>query len=269
VTVGTGRPGARPEPKLLAGFDRLPRWLAAALAIAALLGFTAIVLLALSYYPRGEPPSEADVERRAAAVFGAPEGGDATVIGDLLVERFYALDADSGERYVADMLKGRIQGLQSAGPVGTERYIALLDLANLQRDRALYAAFVEAVARPQGNYLGLRVFPGFSDAFRLNYDGSLPERRQAISGPDGEDAFDYLLAQRYAQVGEGPRLIRVQGHNYVLNNTERFAFFRSEFRTGRALLLSELIIVDATSTRQRATFFRLQDQYRSTEPVQP
>ena len=31
-----------------------------------------------------------------------------------------------------------------------------------------------------GTYLGLRVLPGDSDAFRLNYDGLLPSRRAAF-----------------------------------------------------------------------------------------
>jgi hypothetical protein len=258
--------GTHAEPRLLAlPRIRLPRLVVAAAALLAVASTAAIVFLALTYYPKAESTEPREVERRAAAAFGVPaDGTDATIVGDLLVERFYAVDLDSGERYVGDMVKGRIQGVQSVGPVGTERYLAVLDLTNLQQARALYAAFVETVARPQGSYVGLRVFPGVSDAFRFNYDGSLPEEPRSISGPGGQDVYDFLLEQKYAQVSDGPRLVSVGKHNYVLNNTERFGFFRSEFRTGRALLLSELIIVDATATPQRATLLRLQTQYPVT-----
>ena len=226
-----------------------------------------VVYLALEFYPDQTPPPPTEVERQAAALFGLPmQGADGKIVGDLLIERFYALDAETGERYVADFLKGRIQGLQN---LGTERfgpYIALLDLRNLQRDRALYAAFVDAVARPEGNYLGLRAFSGASDAFRLNFDGYLPEKRLAFRGPEGEGPYEYLLAQKYDEVKQSPRLVRDEGHNYVLNSTEQYPYFRNEFRLGRALLLSELIIVDATATNQRAKFIQLQTQYRPPAP---
>jgi hypothetical protein len=226
-----------------------------------------VVYLALEFYPDQTPPPPNEVERQAAALFGLPiQGSDSKIVGDLLVERFYALDAETGERYVADLLKGRIQGLQNLGTENFGPYIALLDLRNLQRDSALYAAFVGAVARPEGNYLGLRAFSGASDAFRLNFEGYLPERRLPFRGPEGEGPYEYLLAQKYDEVKLSPRMVRNEGHNYILNSTEQYPYFRSEFRTGRALLLSELIIVDATATNQRAKFIQLQTQYRPPAP---
>ncbi|HLF77265.1 MAG TPA: hypothetical protein VJB57_07195 [Dehalococcoidia bacterium] len=225
----------------------------------------AVVYLAANFYPDQTPPATSEVEQQAAALFGLPsDTDDGKIVGDLLVERFYAIDVETGERYVADFLKGRIESVQSLGPEGAGPYLALLNLRNLQRDRALYAAFVDMVARPPGNYLGLRAFPGANDAFRLNYEGFLPERRLPFQGPEGENAYDFLLAQKYDEVAKAPRLIRHEGHNYVLNSTEMFPFFRTEFRTGRALFLSELVIVDTTATPQRSILFRLQQQYQTT-----
>ena len=226
-----------------------------------------VVYLALEYYPDKTPPTTTEVERQVAALFGLPmQGADGKIVGDLLIERFYALDAETGDRYVADFLKGRIQGLQNLGSENFGPYIALLDLRNLQQDSALYAAFVQSVARPEGNYLGLRAFSGASDAFRLNFDGYLPVRRLSFRGPDGEGPYEYLLTQKYDEVKQSPRLVRNEGHNYVLNSTEQYPYFRSEFRTGKALLLSELVIVDMTATNQRAKFIQLQTQYRPAAP---
>ena len=102
-----------------------------------------VVYLALEFYPAQTPPPPTEVERRAAALFGLPmQGADGKIVGDLLVERFYALDAETGERYVADFLKGRIQGLQSLGAENAGPYIALLDLRNSQRDREIGRAHV-------------------------------------------------------------------------------------------------------------------------------
>jgi hypothetical protein len=259
-----GRPPRDPARLLALSFARLGLLSRLLLGLLAAAGTAAVVYLAMRFYPDRAPPPPSEVEQRAAALFGLPLVADGTIEGDFLVERFYAIDVESGERYVGDMLKGRIQSIQSLGPEGDGPYLALLDLRNLQRDRAFYAAFVDAVARPQGNYLGLRAFGGADDAFRLNYDGFIPEHRLAFTGPSGENVYDFLLAQKYDEIARAPRLIRNEGHNYVLNTTEMFPYFRTEFRTGRAILLSELIIVDATSRSQRATFLRLQEQFKVT-----
>ncbi len=222
----------------------------------------AVAYAAVTFYPNTAPPPPSEVERQAAAMFGYPvDGADDKIVGDLLVERFYAVDAETGEHYVADFLKGRIQGIQSQGQENAGPYLLLLDLRNLQRDRALYAAYVDTVARPQGNYLGLSTFSGGSDAFRLNYEGFLPDHRETIAGPNGQDPYEYLLTQKYDDVSQAQRLVKHDGYDYVLNNTDRFPFFRSEFRTGKAMLLSELIIIDTTAPAQRAKFLQLRSQY--------
>ena len=219
--------------------------------------------LAAGNYPRPAPPQPSDIDRLAATVFGVPAGAsDTTLAGDLLVERFYAIDVETGERYVGDVLKGRIQDLQATRPDGGGPYTFVLDLSNLQRDRVLYAAFVNEVARPQGNYLGLRVLPGVSDAFPINYNGFIPPHRSAFRGPNGEDAYEFLLQQSFAKVTAEPHAVGVEGTYFLLSSSDRFTFFRIEFKTGKALFLSELLIVDTTARQQRVALFNLREQYK-------
>ncbi len=259
---------AREPTRLLAApaLRRLPLLAKLVLAVgfAWLLGFAGY--FAAVEHPDTSPPRGSELERQIADVFGLPEGkSDDSVVGDFLVERFYALDVETGEHYVADVLKGRIEGVQpTLRPEGSTSYTLLLDLRNLQRDRALYAAYVSEVARPQaeglGDYLGLRAPPGVEDAFPLNYDGNLPMARLPFLGPDGEDVYSFLLQQKYADVTATPRLISQEGFNYLLSNSDRYPFFRS-FGVNKALFVSELIVVDATSRAQERTFYRLLEQY--------
>jgi hypothetical protein len=56
-----------------------------------------------------------------------PEATDGVITGDLLIERFYVLDSTTGEQYIADMLKGRVQGVQeSTNENGQVTYALLL-----------------------------------------------------------------------------------------------------------------------------------------------
>ena len=239
----------------------------------ALFAFVSGVLLLVAFlgsvfHPDTTPPRGSELEERIAAVFGQPEDIDGRVIGDYLVERFYAVDTDTGERYVADLLKGRITEILSAN-LDSDRptYTLLLDLKNFQRDRALYAAYVGAVAPPQpgspGDYLGLRALPGLNDAFALNYDGTLPAQREAFRSVDGDDAYDFLLSKSLFEVTASPQLIGMLGYNYLLSSSELFSFFR-EFGPNSAVFLSELIIVDGTSTPQQVKYFQLLEQYVRT-----
>jgi hypothetical protein len=218
-------------------------------------------------YPNTAPPRGTDAERQIATVFGVPAATlDDTVRGDLLVERFYAIDSETGEHYVADLLKGRVQRVQeTTGDNGLVTYTLLLDLANLQRDKALLAAYVEAVAPPddpdKGFYLGLRLPVGVTDAFKLNYDGALPPEHQEFRGPNDEDLYAFLVKQSYPDVTISPRLVPVAGYNFLLSNTDLFPYFRTEFRINKGIFLSELLIVDTTSRDQAATFYRLLQTY--------
>lgn len=264
-----GRRTLTDEPvRLLAHtpWERWPLW-------RRLLAFTGFILIlgavgyaGAQYYPDTSPPRGSEAERRIAEVFGAPEDIDGVVTGDLLIERFYTVDAESGERFVADLVKGKVQRVQeSVNENGVVTYALLLDLGNLQRDSALLAAFVDQVAPPQdaeaGYYLGLRLPQGLNDAFPLNYDGLLPPEKPVFQFQNYDSLYDFLTSQRFAEVSLGARLIGVDGYNYLLSNTEIWSYFKELFRIDKAVFMSELVLVDMTSRPQATTYFRLLEQY--------
>lgn len=260
----TNQPASEPKPFSV---PLPPRWwqrgVLAATLIAVLSG---VGYLAYNHYPNAEPPAGNELEANIAGVFGVPRATiDDRIVGDLLVERFYILDAESGSRYVGDLMKGRIQSVQTINDAGLIKYTLVLSLQNLNRDRALFAAFVEEVARPRepgvGEYLGLRVPNGLNDAFALNYTGLLPERRLPFSSEDGETLQEFLLTRRYAEVTASAELISVEGYSYLLSNTDLFPYFRSEFGIGKAIFVSELLIVDTTATEQQRIYYKLTEKY--------
>jgi hypothetical protein len=227
---------------------------------------TAVGYAGTLYYPDTSPPRGSDAERRIAEVFGAPAGADGSITGDLLVERFYAVDAETGELFVADWVKGKIQRVQeTVNENGILTYALLLDVSNLQRETALLSAFVDQVAPPDpergGNYLGLRVPNGLRDAFPLNYDGLLPAEKPRFHVGEQEDFYGFLVGQRFDDVTLGARLINVDGYNFLLSNTALWSHFRELFRINKAVFMSELIVVDMTSRPQAGTYFRLMEQY--------
>ena len=265
----TTRQSYRDEPVRLLSrtpWDRWPLWRRLLLFLGFGLILAAVGYAGTRYYPDTSPPRGTQAERRIAEIFGAPGSGDGVVTGDLLVERFYAIDADTGEHYVGDLLKGRVQGVQeSTNENGQVQYALLLNLGNLQRDSALLRAFVEQVAAPTGDdagfYLGLRVPMGLNDAFPLNYDGLLPPAKPAFHVQQSDSLYGYLVEQRYADVTLGARLVGVEGYNYLLSNTELFSYFRDLFRLNKATFMSELILVDMTGRSNAATYLRLLEQY--------
>ena len=255
--------GRRAEPQLLAipHFGRLPLWARGLVLLAVLAALAGVGYYAYGHYPDASPPRGSELEARIAAVFGRPVGGhDGSVVGDYLVERFYALSPETGERYVADILKGRIQAVQENRVDGVQSsYTFLLDQQNLRRDQNLYAAFVAAVARPEGpvRYLGLRAAAGLRDAVLVNYSGFLPEAHLEFETDGGRGPYSFLLEKG---LRAPPQLIGVQGYNYLFSSSEHYGFFPSEFGL-RASFVSELIVVDATSRQQHRTFLRLLEQY--------
>ena len=257
---------ASPPVRLLSfPMERLRGWQQSLLALSAAALLVGVGYLAANNYPNTSPPPGSQLERRIARVFAPPSQSEADdkLTGDLLVERFYILDVASGETYVADFLKGRIQGLQqSTIDNGGQMYMLLLDLRDLRRDRSLYAAYVSAVAAPtdRGYYVGLIAAYGRSDAFALNYDGSLPNRREEFRGLEGEDFAAFLLNQDFKAVTASTGLVSVRGYNFLLSNSERFPAFK-EFGIDKAIFLSELLVVDTTELTHRTTMYRLLAQY--------
>ena len=62
------------------------------------------------------------------------------------------------------------------------------------------------------------------------------------------------------KVTASPELIGVEGYNYLLSSTDVFPYFRSEFGVGRAIFVSELLIVDTTSAPTPASACRRRDR---------
>jgi hypothetical protein len=263
VTTGlsTPRPFSLPLPK--------PWWARGLLAIAFVGVLAAAGYAGATSYPKAIPPRGTELEAGIARVFGVPRDGiDDRVVGDFLIERFYVLDADTGNRYVGDLMKGRIDSVQTQNVNGQLQYTLVLNLQNLNRDRPLYSAFIEDVARPRepgvGEYLGLRTPNGLTDAFLLNYSGFLPERHMPFSSDQYENLQEFLLSRRFAQVTAAPQLIGVEGYNYLLSSTDVFPYFRSEFGLGRAIFVSELLIVDTTAPEQQQVYNKLSEKFPRT-----
>jgi hypothetical protein len=259
-----------PRVPRLAGIPLPAAWWARAIigvVVAAVL--VAFGVLAAMTYPDGAPPQGSELDANIARVFSVPrDTSDDRIVGDLLVERFYVLDADTGSRYVCDLLKGRITSVQTNVINGAQQYTLVLDLKNMNRENAPYAAYVQEVARPRepgvGEYLGLRTPNGLADAFLINYTGFVPEKRMPFSSDQYENLQEFLTSRRFAEVTQSPELIGVDGYNYLLSNTDLFPYFRSEFGIGKAIFVSELLIVDTTSPEQQKTYDKVTEKYPRT-----
>jgi hypothetical protein len=236
--------------------------------VAILSAAAAAAFIGANAYPDSAPPNATGLERKVVSVFGDPtvKAADDKLIGDFLVERFYILDELTGDRYIADFLKGTIRGVQNInGDESEPSYVFLLDLSGLKRDEPLLNAYVNLVSNPEemgaGSYVGLTAATGTTDAFAMNYSGALPDHRSEFRGPDGEDLQTFLLTQKYESISDSPRLMSVEGYNYLLSNSDAFPLFKNQFGLGRAVFLSELLVLDATSKADRTQYFRLFNSY--------
>jgi hypothetical protein len=218
-------------------------------------------------YPRSGPAKPSDLERQIAAFTHDPTvaSWDDAIVGDLLVERFYILDLNSGDHYVADFLKGRIYGVevvqQEDQPPAN---VLLLDTKEMRRDKNFYAAYITSVSHPQDRvdafYLGVVTPTGNTDAFPVNYNGQVPAYREAFRQGDETDVYSYMLSQKYSDV-TGPRPLNVGGTVYVLNSSDAFPLFKNEYRLDKALFVSELLTIDTTSRPNKETYFKLLDKF--------
>jgi hypothetical protein len=260
-------PGPRTPPLLGWPFTALsPRARLALLSLAA--GVTILAGMAgARAYPRSGPAKTSDLERQIAAFAHDPTvaSWDDAIIGDLLVERFYILDMNSGEHYIADFLKGRIYGVQVVEQEDQPpAAVLLLDTKDMRRDRNLYAAYLTSVSHPQEGvdafYLGVVVPTGDTDAFPVNYNGQIRAYREAFRQGEETDVYSYMLSQKYSEV-TAPRALNVGGTIYVLNSSDVFPLFKNEYRLDKALFVSELLTVDATSKPNKATYFKLLDKF--------
>ncbi|HXH23544.1 MAG TPA: hypothetical protein VNN10_16125 [Dehalococcoidia bacterium] len=267
ATAGTSTPP-------LAGWPlaSLPARVKVALLLVAVGLLTIAGVVASREYPRPGLRDATELERQIIAVFRDPavEVWDETLIGDLLVERFYIADVVTGERYVADLLKGRIDGIEVVPREDQpEAAVYLLKSREMRRDKAFFNAYLKAVVDPAalpGRYLGAVMPSGDSDAFPVNYTGELPAERWAFAVGDFSDPYAYALRQDYREI-TAPRGINVRGYIYVLNTSDLLPVFKSEFGLGKTVFVSELLVVDATARDNKVVYFRLLDQYpRSPNP---
>jgi hypothetical protein len=239
----------------------LPRWLPSWARILLLTVGVALVCsagyLGATHQPDVAPPEGAKAEQRIAGEFGMPKPSDGVLRGDLMIERFYTYDVETGQREVAVLCKGRVTDISEVTqPDGTGRYTIVVDRKDLQREADRIAAFVAATAPYQGDQvkdLGLKVQAGDAESLRLNYDGRLPKRYSRFTGPRREDVYTFLSEQSYAGLTSA-RLVGVKGTNYLLSSTGLFPYFRSEFATGQAVIISEFVFIDLTSPAQTAAY---------------
>jgi hypothetical protein len=204
------------------------------------------------------PPAGPKAETELIDALQATEDSDRRLIGDLVIERFYAIDLDTGQRIVADLCKGRILDVSSKVKYDWTEYTYALDLdrTGLQTELGSIAAFVSEVAPPalgeRVRYAGLQVQPGTQEKLQVNYVGVLPDELVEFVGPQGEDEFAYLAAQVYTTLTRfGPQLIDVQDNKFLLTNTEHLSAFRELFNVRRAVILAQLLLVDATSAHSQ------------------
>jgi hypothetical protein len=219
---------------------------------AAAAGLLVIGYLGAQNHPEVLPVEGISAERQITEFYHREDGADFTLNGDLLIERFYIYNLETGQYQVADLCKGRVKDvfISTSGDWSVPTYQLLLERRGLERERARIASFVAAVtpveAEPTGTYLGLRVQGGMVEAFNLNYDGSLPAHHAFFTGPAGEDVFSFLATLNYDVVTAGVPLVNIEGNNYLLSNTDRFPYLRDLFQV-RGVFLAQLILVDATS----------------------
>ncbi|HLF78753.1 MAG TPA: hypothetical protein VJB57_14835 [Dehalococcoidia bacterium] len=226
------------------------RWL---LAVAALIGVP--VLVAAGYwgernYPDYSQPTGARAEERIAAVFGVPKEADPNLVGDIMIERFYAVDPATGKRYVADMAKGRVtQLVETQLPDSVVVYSVLLDRRGLQASKI--QALMTAVDNLEQDvtYLGVQMQGGETETFNVNYSGRLARSRASFRGPHGESLFPFLKRFPSPDIGLSGRVYTNKDNNHVLSSTRVYPYFTTLFGLKDAVFLSKLVFLDATSTQ--------------------
>jgi hypothetical protein len=264
IETHRGDGGALP-PFFADSLQRLP-FAARLLAAVLIVGSIAVAgRAALTSHPNVQPTAE-DVQASIAQRLSsqAPFPVDRVVVGDFLIERFYILDLSDGQRYVADLMKGQIEGIETIAQDEGHIYVFLLDRRNMRRERELYSRYVARVAPLEnpnlGYYLGMITPEGMKDAFPVNFSGYVPpglplnkEERDRRH----EDIHAYMLKFTFSEVSANAHLVTIDGITYLLSNSERFPWFGVDYGISRAVFLSELLVVDATSAPARSVFWEV------------
>jgi hypothetical protein len=244
-------PAAHP-PKIL---QSLPR-----LVLLLFLPLSGLLLAGAGYWasenhPDYAIPRGAAAEERIVELFGAPEeDADPELIGDLLIERFYAVEPATGRRIVADMCKGRVKYVvETELENGLVKYSVLLDRRGLNPTGV--RALVEKYSPPDPDvtYMGVRVQGGNDEVFPVNYSGRLPRTPEEFRSPNGQDVYTFLSSFKSTDVGRTPRLLPVKDNVYLLSSTELYPYFTSLFRVQEAVFITELQFLDATANEAAGT----------------
>jgi hypothetical protein len=248
---------------------RLRRAQALLLLLAAAVCLPAAAYAGFHNHPRVTAPQHEDAGRFVAAVLHEPATADDDLIGDYVLERFYVVDKTTGKHHVADLLKGRVKDVASVirQDLGGFAFTLALDRSGLSAESKRLEAYIARIAPPKvdasAQYLGFKVQDGQSEIFLVNYNGSLPWDQLHVPNAFGPDVYAILEQRDIATVM--PLLIERKGNNYLLSTTNAFPYFSAIFKVEKAVLLSELIFVDAT-TPEQVNFY---SQIGFTIPIAP
>ena len=110
----------RPRPHFYNGVSLMAnRFVIAAVVLVVAVVLVPVGVWAANNHPDGRNASR--IERRIAEIYGRPDtGSDDKVVGDILIERFYAVDPETGQRYIGDVVKGASKGYRT-GPTSSAR----------------------------------------------------------------------------------------------------------------------------------------------------
>ena len=250
------------EERLLSRhLNRLPRW-AKLMAIPAVAVLVALAMVwGATEPPDTSAPSSTEAGNQIARALGVPDSADDELMGDLLIERFYIFDIVTGQTKVGDVCKGRIKDVvvSKAGDWSGYDYRLSLDRGGLERERDRISTFVNTTVPPElpqgAQYAGLVVQGGnLSSVFPLNYTGKLPVKRARFQGPEGEDIWMFMRKQDYTETSKRLRLVGFEGNNFLLRTTADSAYYQTQFKVEKAIMLAELIIVDTNTPAPQSTF---------------
>ena len=232
---------------------------AAALLVVA--GVVASGYLGLLHHPDVDRPTSTEAQRAIAESLQVTQPADDQLSGDFVIERYYALDRANGRRAVLDICKGRISNVVVSlrGDWTDYTYDLIVDRSGLETRPRRLTAFIREVAPVEADesaaYLGLVVASGTVEVLSLNYDGTLPEAPTSFRWEDREGVFAFLSVQEEKGV-PFTHLLRVDGNNYLLTNTDLSPQLRDLLGMKQGTILAQLLLVDRTSRASSAAFLR-------------
>ena len=240
----------------VAGTALKQRRLPAVLAI--LTGAALAAILGAQYYPNVGKPSSDEAGRQIAQIFQDGEAADERLAGDLLIERFYALEEGTGRRVVLDLCRGEIESVivSLKGDWTDYVYSLLLERDGLQQEREQLRALIREAADVEtdqpGTYLGVWIQGGLTDLIGVNYDGTLPEEAVDFRGQNGEGVFAFLSSLKPGSITH-TRLINIEGTNYVLTTADLSPALRDILGMQKATMVGQLLFVDRTSGEETSS----------------